>query len=280
MILVLDFPLPPSSCKSPRVYYRTYTSDLRTLGSWTLPPPAVETESLLTSYVWGQDVCYTNPTVFCADLPEGQRGNVGSWYLNPERHAQETILVCGFYLALVLTTIYLFPTKKVRTAAPITPPLLLTLSSIVNLSLLIYYKLTSDSPNNIYFMVMPCNVQWILNLCLSLPFFSSNLKHNIVQAMFQYQALVFTVFLTADTAGLNGFLEVEFFYVNHVLLLIPPFYYLWKGQCETLLHYSTKTSKLTNEVLHFFKYTSQSGAAMSIFYFGFVPSLCFISLLN
>ncbi|GMH77202.1 hypothetical protein TrST_g6537 [Triparma strigata] len=244
------------------------------------PPPGIESESLVGSYIFGGHVCYLNPTVYCADLPEGQRNNVGSWYLSSERHAQETIFVTAFYALLAFTSIYLLPNKKVRVTNPIKPPLILTLSSVVNLFLLVYYKLTSDSPNNIYFMVMPCNVLWVLNLCLSLPVVSPNVKAAIVQALSQFQALVITVFVTKDTAGLNGFLEVEFFWFSHCLLLLPPFYYLWQGQSETLLHYSTKTNKLKSEVVNFVKYILQSASAMGVFYFAIVLPLCFKSLLN
>ncbi len=218
------------------------------------PPPRVETS--------GSDICYTNPTVYCKDLMEGHREMVASMFLGLSNYARETVNVTMGYLLLLLLLSSHLSTPKSFTN-PKTPIWIFSMS-VICLMLQIVYKITGY-PNKVYFMVMPCNVLWTLSTMLALPL-PRDVRHGLIQLWYSFQILVWVVFASADTDDLKGPFEVEFFWINHVLLLIPPFYYLLVKKV------SIKDASLA--------WLGASCAIMGIFYFTIVTPLAFYSKLN
>ena len=87
--------------------------------------------------------------------------------------------------------------------------------------------------------------------------------------------LVWAVFFSADTDDLKGPWEVEFFWLNHCLLLVPPLYYALSGDVKLLTGHGF-LSELTN----FSLWLVFSGCVMSVLFFTIATPLSFVSLLN
>ncbi|GMH93879.1 hypothetical protein TrST_g7931 [Triparma strigata] len=241
-----------------------------------VPPREESGESYFYS-----DVCFENPTVYCNTLMPGHREVVASWYLTPERLAKETVWVTlAYVLALVAIVPRLLCPIDVKVGAKsLRPHAAISLVSMACLALQTYYKVFDPSayPNKVFFLVMPCNITWIVNFLLGVAPLSNVIRHSMIQFLLSFQVLVWAVFASADTADLKGPYEVEFFWVNHVLLLIPPFYYLLTGKVST---FKGLENSLFLEVINFFQWVVFSCAVTGVIYFGFVTPMSIYSLLN
>lgn len=238
------------------------------------PPPRKESGS---SYFY-KDTCFLNPTVYCDDLVPGHREVVGSWYLTPERLGAETLWVTVASAILLATCcpFLLCPRDIKRGERKIVTPAWLKVTSVVCLSIQAYYKLCPSAyPNKVYFLLMPCNVTWIIHVLMSLFRLTGPIKHSLIQFLFSFQVLVWVVFFSADTDDLKGPWEVEFFWLNHCLLLIPPFYYALSGDVKLLTSHG-----FLSEITNFSLWLVFSSAIMSIIYFTIATPLSFVSLLN
>ncbi|EJK70641.1 hypothetical protein THAOC_07984, partial [Thalassiosira oceanica] len=109
---------------------------VRAINPRLLPtPPAGEEET-------GHDVCFLgvageddyDKVVYCDDLPHGQRGIIGSWYLDPQRHAVEYVvipMICFAVVRSVLPTIAKYPEKNAPKLNPPNAIKLLTLVTVI-----------------------------------------------------------------------------------------------------------------------------------------------------
>ncbi|GMH62459.1 hypothetical protein TL16_g05109 [Triparma laevis f. inornata] len=227
------------------------------------------------------DVCYENPTTYCNELMPGHREVVASWYLTPERLAKETVWVTLTYFLLLVFIVprLLCPISVKCGHKNLRPHFLISVASVTCLSLQTYYKVWDASayPNKVFFLVMPCNVTWIINVLLGFAPLSNVVRHSMIQFLLSFQVLVWAVFAAADTADLKGPYEVEFFWFNHVLLLIPPFYYVLSGKVST---FKGLEDDAIREVVNFLQWIIFACAIMGVFYFAVVTPLSFYSLLN
>ena len=164
------------------------------------PPTNVETEKTYLSYLMmeGRDVCYNNPTVYCEDLPLGGRGNVASWFLSPRRHAVELVVVVSVW-SLVLFLVSLLPKARSftkRRGKDTKPTAIVSFTALANVLILVAYKWFSSTVGQMYYIVMPCNMQWFMHLTIAILPMPTRFRDAMMQLMMCYQALVWTVFFT------------------------------------------------------------------------------------
>jgi hypothetical protein len=165
------------------------------------PPPSTEQT--------GRDVCYLGPNgeedqdnlIYCKDLPDGQRAMVGSWYIDPERHAIEYIAfvtVSLIIISAILPRLSRYPQAKVD---ELHPPASIKILTFLIYSLQLYYKL-NGYPGKILFMGMPCNVLWSIwaTLCFW-PKLSAQTMHVMYQLIVPYTSLAIVAVATPDTSG-------------------------------------------------------------------------------
>mmetsp|Transcript_31985 Transcript_31985/g.63435 ORF Transcript_31985/g.63435 Transcript_31985/m.63435 type:complete len:313 (-) Transcript_31985:30-968(-) len=243
------------------------------------PPTNVETEKTYLSLMMeGRDVCYNNPTVYCEDLPLGGRGNVASWFLSPRRHAVELVIVVSVW-SLVLFLVSLLPKARSftkRRGKDTKPTAIVSFTALANVLILVAYKWFSSTVGQMYYIVMPCNMQWFMHLTIAFLPMPTRFRDAMMQLMMCYQALVWTVFFTGDTRGLNLPLEVTWFWLNHAILVLYPFYYIASSKTNVMLGGASFVGELTYQCMMILK----ACAIFAIFYFAIVTPLCFVSLLN
>ena len=115
-------------------------------------------------------------------------------------------------------------------------------------------------------MVMPCNVLWTVSLLTTL---IPAARDILVQCFYSFQILVWVVFVISDTSDLKMPFEIEFFWINHILLVTVPFYYLLSSRVPVKLC-----------VLDFLKWWLLSCSTTGIFYFAVVTPLAISTRLN
>eukprot|EP00804_Cyclotella_cryptica_P002889 CCRYP_009373-RB/>CCRYP_009373-RB protein AED:0.35 eAED:0.35 QI:237/1/1/1/1/1/2/659/193 len=166
-----------------------------------LPPPGNEKT--------GSDVCYLGPhgeeakqyLVYCKDLPEGQRAMVGSWYLDPERHAIEYIAFVAISLMTILAILPRLSRYPPENAKKLNPPLLIKIVTLFTFTSQLIYK-TNGYPGKILFMGMPCNVLWTMWAILCFwPNLSAQTMHVMYQLIIPYSSLAIVAVATPDTSG-------------------------------------------------------------------------------
>jgi hypothetical protein len=115
----------------------------------------------LTFGIGGPDeVCYRAPNgdeTMCKDLPPGMPGNVGTWYLDPQQHILEGIVVSLACLGVIRFFLPRLATTPSRVHHPKGLPLVAAFSCLA----ILYFKYFAYLKKVLYF-VMPCNMQWLL----------------------------------------------------------------------------------------------------------------------
>ena len=110
-----------------------------------------------------------NGAILCQDMAYEHVLSVGSWMLNPQRIATEGII--GICLCSLMSV---WLVSKILT---ITPPMKTihhpkgsSLLSLLCLGTILYYK-SIGFENKIYYVFMPCNMQWVLSVvqCYLIP---------------------------------------------------------------------------------------------------------------
>jgi len=128
-----------------------------------------------------------------------------------------------------------------------------------------------------WFLLMPCNVAWIIMAILILfPDLNPNVTNILIQHIVNYTGMYLSAILMPDTSGLNLPYEVQFFFLNHYALLVYPIYYVISGKAVLLL----PTKSLMVQVTNFLKWSIFSSLCFNIFYFVLIPPLCIWSALN
>jgi len=240
-----------------------------------LPPPSMEQSG-------GRDVCFVNPTLLCKDLPDeiGMRGVISSWYISPERHVVEMVVV-GFIsviaLSMIVPRLSRYPTDCANQpdANSLRPPLLLRLLIGICFTLQIVYKL-AGYPGKLYMMLMPCNVIWCLHFAHAFVPMSPNARHVLVQLCITYVGLPVVAIATPDLSDLTLPFEIEYFFLNHALLLVFPMYWICSAKVSMLPLAKRGESVLGN----FVKWYSMACAIFALFYFVFVTPVAVYSGLN
>ena len=180
-------------------------------------------------------------------------------YLSPSQLASETIAMCSLFIVSLLILSSYLPRPSPTSPLPLT----IRLITLLSFYLQVYYKLLGFA-NNIFFMTMPCNMMWTLATVVFWAPISPEARNTLVQLWFSFQGLVWVVFATSDTNGLEAPFEVEWFWINHILLVVLPFVVLFTTETTAL------TSKTTAAV-----YVLTAGATFGLFYFGVATPLSF-----
>jgi hypothetical protein len=176
------------------------------------------------------DICYLGPNgetsgdlvTLCGDLDHGMRPNLSSWYLSPERHVQEGLLV-GLVAILILCAI---PLDKITPKTTIRHPFWMRPITLFCMTMIMSYKYFGHT-NKMYYMVMPCNMKWILYTILC--FGPKRFQPVLLQIIMSYTGLAFVAVATPDTEDCVIFFEKTFFFLNHYILLFVPLAYIWNG---------------------------------------------------
>ena len=244
---------------------------LASLNTRLLPLPPSPTERT------GYDLCYTNPPLLCRDLPDeaGLRGVISSWYLSPERHVVEIDIVAALCLATLSVLITCMPRFRSKTDSLQYPPLLrLCIGACFVLQ--IVYKV-AGYPGKLYMMLMPCNTIWIMHFAHAfLPGLSANSRHVLSQLSITYFGLPVVAIATPDLSDLTLPFEVEYFFLNHALLLVFPIYWVSSGRVSMLPTNAKDESALGN----FAKWYALACACFALFYFAFVTPVAIYSGIN
>ncbi len=227
----------------------------------------------------GEDICYhgigpDDEAIYCKHLPIDMLGSVGSWYISPQRHLVESVLVS---LVSLFVLVHLLP-KLLKngsgngngngsvsdTTADLRPASWMKFVSVIALVLQTWYKILGYD-GKIYSMMLPCNVLWFLAILLSFYPSSSKLSkplsETIVQLWFSYIGLPVAALAQPDTTDSIQFGEVYFFFIHHSLLVFFPLYYLYTAKSSTVQNYT-----LWENV----QWILVSCAFFGLFYFGIV----------
>eukprot|EP00746_Dinoflagellata_sp_MGD_P166737 gnl/MRDRNA2_/MRDRNA2_96836_c0_seq1.p1 gnl/MRDRNA2_/MRDRNA2_96836_c0~~gnl/MRDRNA2_/MRDRNA2_96836_c0_seq1.p1 ORF type:complete len:272 (-),score=17.95 gnl/MRDRNA2_/MRDRNA2_96836_c0_seq1:32-847(-) len=147
----------------------------------------------------------------------------GCWFITPRRFVVETICVVPVTFLLGLWALFKWrgeaAAAKDHGAKPFA--MWLRIAIIVHYAISLWYK--NQRPGGGWFMLMPCHISSLSWVGVALA------PSNLLRAQISHHALtlwaaVIVVFLTPDTRGLNIFLEVEFFWLQHIFLSILPVY--------------------------------------------------------
>ena len=156
-----------------------------------------------------EDVCYLGPNgetdanflVYCKDLPDGMPAMVGSWYLDPERHAIEYVVFVAaslLIISVILPSLSRYPQEKVD---QLSPPMAIKVTTFITYTCQLYYKL-NGYPGKILFMGMPCNVLWTMWAILCFwPKLSAQTMFVMYQLIVPYSSLAIVAVATPDTSG-------------------------------------------------------------------------------
>jgi hypothetical protein len=200
---------------------------------------------------------------FCKDLPDGKMPMVGTWYIHPDRHFAESLLV-GVACLLVIRSIVprlVFPADE--DVVCLRPPNVLRFAMVLfSVSMLVYKS--CGYPGKIFMIAMPCNMIQCLHAFLALypkPL-PPRATHVICQLLIVFAGLPVVAVATPDLSDLTLPFEIEYFFFSHACLILVPWYYVLSGKVSTFPNDNEQTL-----VGSFLKWTLLGFAVSSLFYF-------------
>ena len=228
------------------------------------------------------EFCYLGPdgtedgAILCKDLLYEHAISVGSWMLGPQKIAAEGIVgifICSLMLVLLVPKLRAIspPMKKIQ--HPKGSPLL----SFFCLGMILYYK-TIGFKNKIFYVVMPCNMQWVLSVLQSyvVPDSYTFLQFSILQIRLSYLMSVVIAIVTPETDDCTALGEYEFYWFNHMILLLLPLAYVVNGSVSC---YPSKSSGCSTLAYNAYWWLF-SCIAFYLFYFGPVTIMAITTGLN
>lgn len=221
-----------------------------------------------------------NNVTFCEDMPDGMTvGQVAHWYLTPERHVIEFITATAVSLLvirIILSKLPAYPEsnnneKSDKSPSFLRPPLPLRIITAIFCAMNIFYK-SNGYPGKIYFLSMPCHVNWAMALILCFyPNLSSHVSNILCQIWIGMTGLTITAIALPDLTDLTLPFEVPFFFLHHAVLLIYPLYYLASGKI-TLLPLPPNNDVINNTNHNNIQRQKQKESAISCFLKWFILS--------
>lgn len=228
------------------------------------------------------EYCYMGPdggtkgAVLCRDILYSQATCVGSWMLPPERHIIEGIVVT--LVACICLQGILPKIHKVMDNQPlkIQHPPGARLSSLFCVTMIMIYKYFGY-PSRTYYMVMPCNMQWVLSFlqCFVIPESWVFFQYSVLQLRVTYLMSVIIAIVTPETDDCELPGEYAFYWINHFILLYLPLAYMANGSVSCL----APTTATTNSGFNFL-WWAYSCLVFAIFYFIPVTLMAIYSGLN
>ena len=171
-------------------------------------------------------ICYHRPETLCSSLIDGHREMVATWhFLSPSYLLFESTAYTILFLSILF---YYYDNTKSHipsTKYDFTLPRPFQFITGTVYAAQVRFKLLGYA-NKVAFLLMPCNLLLLMAFLLSFSKIPNSIKRTIVSCWFSFQTLVWVVFLISDTRDLQLAGEVEFFWINHILLLFLPFYYI------------------------------------------------------
>lgn len=232
--------------------------------------------------------CYLGPdggtegAVPCKDILYSEATCVGSWMLPAERHILEGIIVTlAACLALRMLLPKLHKTVDVKNIKVQHPPWA-PAASLFCFSAIMCYKYFGY-PSRVYYMVMPCNMQWVLSFlqCFLIPESWVFCQYTLLQMRVTYIMSVIIAIVTPETDDCDLPGEFIFYWVNHFILLILPAAYMANGSVSCFPPQSTSSSSTQVSNWSFnFLWWAYSCTVMAIFYFIPVTLMAVYSGLN
>ena len=237
-----------------------------------VPPRATPDEYCFMGPIGG-----TEGAILCKDILYTQATCVGSWMLSPERHIVEGIVVT--ILALILLQAIMPKIHKIMDGQKITiqhPPGARPASLFCFCAILCYKYF--GYPSRVYYMVMPCNMQWVLSFlqCYLIPESWTLFQYTVLQMRVSYIMSVIIAIVTPETDDCELPGEYAFYWINHFILLFLPAAYMANGSVSCFPPQSTSISAWDFNVL----WWAYSCAVMAIFYFIPVTLMAIYSGLN
>ncbi|KAG7354911.1 Tmem164 family protein [Nitzschia inconspicua] len=236
------------------------------------------------------ELCFMGPdgtrdgAILCKDLLYGHATCVGSWLLPPEQHIVEGIVVTAVSLLILARTVPKLSQMTEPSMIHIQHPPGARLASLFCFSMMMYYKY-SGYPSRVYYVTMPCNMQWALSFiqCFVLPQQWKWAQYTLLQLRLTYIMSVMIAIVTPETDDciLPG--EFAFYWFNHTLLLILPAAYVANGSVSCLPQVSWSNAKTSSNVSTWTfnrLWWQFSCAVFSLFYFIPVTLLAIYSGLN
>jgi hypothetical protein len=159
-------------------------------------------------------------------------------------------------------------------------------ASIFCFSMMMYYKY-SGYPSRMFYMVMPCNMQWTLSVIQSfvIPESWTLSQYTLLQMRLSYIMSVIIAIVTPETDDciLPG--EYAFYWFNHILLLLLPAAYVANGSVSCFPQHpqqqrnNIKSTSVSTWTFNYLWWLF-SCAMFSVFYFIPVTLLAIYSGLN
>ena len=198
------------------------------------------------------EFCYMGPdgteqgAILCKDISYEEATAVGSWMLKPKQIAMEGIVgifVCSLALTWLIPKLRSISPSTIKIQHPKGSPLL----SLFCLGMVCFYKLSGYN-SKIFYLVMPCNMQWVLSVlqCYLVPDSFTFLQFSILQIRLSYLMSVVIAIATPETDDCIALGEFQFYWINHSVLLLLPLAYIMNGsvscypsknaQCSTLAY--------------------------------------------
>lgn len=229
-----------------------------------------------------EEFCFLGPNgtedgaILCKDLEYEHAISVGSWMLGPSKLVVEG--VAGIFICCLVLS-WLIP--KLRAISPpmttIHHPKWASLVSLFCTGMILYYKIAAFE-NKIYFLVMPCNMQWVISVmqCFLVPDSYKFLQFSILQIRLTYLMSVVIAIVTPETDDCVLLGEYQFYWFNHFVLLVLPLAYVANGSVSCFPSKASRCSTLAYNAYWWLF----SCIIFYVFYFGPVTIMAIYSGLN
>ena len=234
-----------------------------------------------------------NNDILCKDIDHEHALSVGSWLLEPKQLVIEGIV--GIFICCMILVWLIPKLRKISTNDDhamtttkqqqqqqqiIQHPKGVPMISLLCLCVICSFKV-SGFKNKIYYIVMPCNIQWVIAVlqCYIIPDSYSFLQLCLLQLRITYLFSVVIAIVTPNTEDCTGFGEYEFYWFNHCVLLILPLLYI-KANKNVSCYPQSKTTTTTSVLVYNTYWWLFSCLIFYIFYFGFVTIMSVYTGLN
>ncbi|CAB9519041.1 expressed unknown protein [Seminavis robusta] len=227
-----------------------------------------------------EEYCFMGPdggtdgAILCGDISYSMATCVGSWMLSPTHHIVEGIAVTLLALVVLHYTAPRLFADDTTTTLRVQHPTGAHGVTLFCLTMVMIYK-WYGYPRRLYYMVMPCNMQWVLSFlqCWMIPESWTRTQYIILQLKTTFLMSVVIGIVLPETSDCELPGEYIFYWLNHFLLLWLPAAYVQNGSISC---FSSTTSTWSLNGL----WWAFSCAAFAVFYFIPVTFLAIYSGLN
>ena len=213
--------------------------------------------------------------ILCKDLEYEHAISVGSWMLGPRKIVVEGVV--GIFVCCLVLSWLVPKLRSISQIKTIEHPKGAPLVSLFCTGMILYYK-TAGFENKIFYLVMPCNMQWVLSViqCFLVPDSYKFSQFSILQIRLTYLMSVVIAIVTPETDDCTALGEFEFYWFNHFVLLVLPLAYVLNGSVSCFPSKASQCSVLAYNTYWWLF----SCILFYIFYFGPVTIMAISTGLN